>query len=282
MKIFLALLAASTLLLLSSCSDEDRAWQEVKTRNTVSDFEQFIGAYPQSIYKDSATFKIEELSFHEALSKNNLIDYEKYTEQFPTSIFVDSVKNKILELHILQAITSRNIPEIVGLINEYQGNQIIQDFFDIQDNTLKIMSPLSLDNNYITSVRNTGDNKHMLLQLSIPPKSRISSDILDFFKEGQTSAGTIVVQYSIEDHKIAGISHYESGDKGISLSIEKSSDSILPLSSGFIHLEQDLVIKTSEDEFLYSTSDETKLQRIDKTNAYKLVAGSAYLIHLNP
>ena len=62
MKNFMTLIAVSTLLFLSSCSGEERAWQDVKTRNTVSDFEQFIEAYPQSIFKDSATFKIEELS----------------------------------------------------------------------------------------------------------------------------------------------------------------------------------------------------------------------------
>lgn len=60
MKNFMILLAASTLLLLSSCSGEGRNWQKAKTRNTVRDFEQLMAAYPQSAFTDSAKNKILE------------------------------------------------------------------------------------------------------------------------------------------------------------------------------------------------------------------------------
>jgi len=278
MKNFISLIAVSMLLTFISCSGEQSAWQDVKTSNTISGFEKFIETYPQSIFKDSAAVKIEELSYQEALNKNSLSDYETFTERFPSSIFVDSVNSKILELQLLATINSGDIPEIIGLINEYQDNQIIQDFFVIPDNILEIKSPMSIANNYTTRVRNAGDGKRILLQLTIPPNNRISSEILDFFKEGQTSEGTIVAQYTIKDNRIDGISHYESGDKGITLSIEKNSGSILPFSSGLIRIDTDLVIKISDDKFLYSSSEETKLQRIGKTDEFKLVDGSAYLI----
>jgi hypothetical protein len=98
MKRRILYLIAPTIFLFTNCSREKNDWQVAKSQNTVQTYEQFIKDYPKSTFKDSASYKIEELFFKEAVTKNTINDYSDFIKHFPKSIFIDSANKKIIEL----------------------------------------------------------------------------------------------------------------------------------------------------------------------------------------
>jgi len=270
------------ILLLTGCSNEKNDWQNAKTKNTVQLYDDFIKNYPESIFKDSAVYKIEKLNYEEVVGYDNLNEYHKFIQQYPNSIFLDSIKDKIVDLNIRDAQKSKDIMQVVDYINNYPSNKMIIDFLITPEKIIEIKGPQKFNDDLTTAIKTTDNGAKMTIELRIPPNRKITSD-LSVLKNWKTSgAGTIVQQMSIGDGgKITGTSYYATGKNGLSLVKEISTKSIIPVTSKFIEVDSTIILKISENEFIYSTSDDTRFQQVGKTNGFNLIEGVAYHINLN-
>jgi hypothetical protein len=83
------------VVLMMSCSNEQSQWQQVKQQNSIAEYEKFINKYPQSVFIDSAKYKIDQLQWHNAKQLNSIAEFEKFINKYPQSVFIDSAKNRI-------------------------------------------------------------------------------------------------------------------------------------------------------------------------------------------
>lgn len=267
------------MLLLTNCSSENSDWKNAKMQNTVQAYEQFISKHPQSLIKDSASFKIEELSFKASVMKNSINDYNDFIKQFPKSIFIDSAKNKILNINLLAAISSKNIVQIIDIINNNPNNQIVNDLLVNSKRNIEIKNKQIINDECTIVIKNSKNEKNLSIELKIPPKKRFNTNSF-FDKSNIINKGEIITVFSIKNHEIDGVDHQESGKDGLTFAKDISKENILPISSEYFILTKNVIFKINDYELLYSTSDETKFQRIEKTNTYKLIVGKAYNIKL--
>lgn len=282
MKKYMYCLVFIMMLLLTGCSNEKNDWQEAKTENTMQLFEDFIKKYPKSTLIDSAAYQIEKLQYDEVVGHDKLNEYNRFIEQYPNSIFMDSINDKIVRLSIRDAQKSKDIMLVVEYINSYPSNKMIHEFLITPEKIVEIKSPQKLNEDITTAIKATDNGAIITIELRIPPKRKISSD-LSVLKNWKTSgAGSLIQQLSVGDGgKITGISYYATGENGLTLKKDFSRETIIPLTSKFIEVDPNIIVKISDNEFIYSTSDDAKFQRVDDTNGFNLINGIAYHINLN-
>lgn len=129
-KIVLRAIFFCLIILGFNCSsDEKRIFKEARSENTVSVYENFLIAYPESQYRDSVNFLIEKIFFTEGKNLNSINSYIDFLNRYPNNNFTIEAeellgkKGKIIELYLKKLIPIEGLSEgnIDSCWLEYRG-----------------------------------------------------------------------------------------------------------------------------------------------------------------
>jgi hypothetical protein len=90
-----------TVLLLSACGNDDKAWQMAGRDDTPTAYLEFLAKYPESAHASQARARMEDLkeikAWERAEFKNNEAGYQSFIEKYPESEYVASAETHLAE-----------------------------------------------------------------------------------------------------------------------------------------------------------------------------------------
>jgi hypothetical protein len=91
-----------SLLLLSACDNDKRAWEVAERDDTATAYLEFLAKYPQSAFADEARTRMEDLkeikAWERAEFRNNEAGFSSFIEKYPQSEFASSAQERIVAL----------------------------------------------------------------------------------------------------------------------------------------------------------------------------------------
>jgi hypothetical protein len=271
-EIAIALLA---VILFSGCARDKKEWRNAVELNTIQNFEQFRLKYPESAYSDSASIKIEELAFNDALLKNNINEFKSFLDKYPESSLREMAGSKIIELELAEAYSSKDILKVVEKINSNPESQVIKELILTDSDSLEIKPKNSIHEDFITKVLYS-ENKN-IVQFILPPDREIGYEIGEIFDGLEVTQGEII---GVLNLGARGMIQDQSGEEGCTLKMTNSPNELLYALTNILIIGKGTYVKISDNAFLYSADENTKLERIRKTNSYKVTGGRVYLIKM--
>lgn len=112
------------LIVLGSCTSNQKDWKKAKQLNTITGYENFINKYPKSEFIDSANYFIEKLYFQKCLIENTKSIYGDYLRKFPDSKLADSALHKIELLDFQEVISANSDSSYYDFLNNYPESNL--------------------------------------------------------------------------------------------------------------------------------------------------------------
>ena len=120
-----------SLLVIGSCKNAEKQWEEAKSKNTVEGYEMFISEYPESEFAQEALSvkaKLEEKNlWREVKSKNTNEGYELFLSKYPESQYKDSVNFLIEKIYFTECQNSDLITSYINFLKQYPNNHFTNE-----------------------------------------------------------------------------------------------------------------------------------------------------------
>ena len=94
-RLVLGVLIVMTLVLNTSCKNEQKEWERIQTSNSIIAIENFINDFPDSQHLADAK---ELLSYSKLMNDSTIANYEQFINQYPTSKKLDEIGKRLIDL----------------------------------------------------------------------------------------------------------------------------------------------------------------------------------------
>jgi len=125
MRVVTVILIVACILLLQSCSKSESNWKSTQKIDTVSAYQHFITAYPQSQHVKEAKQHIDLLLWKSAVAKNSIVAFNEFIIANPQSQYIVKAKQSIEELQWKEAITLRDKKMLQACIKQYPASKYV-------------------------------------------------------------------------------------------------------------------------------------------------------------
>jgi HEAT repeat protein len=106
------------LIFIIACNGEKEVWNELKTKNDLSAFINYLEEYPDGRYRDSVKTKIEELRYLNAINFDNFPDYNEFLKIYPQSSYSNNISKRIENLIEKREPLLKNVEKVLIKIDE--------------------------------------------------------------------------------------------------------------------------------------------------------------------
>jgi hypothetical protein len=112
------------LLAVLGCAGAQGGWQQARTLDTVSGYEEFLAAHPQSAFSDSAERRVEQLDWDSARQDSTFWSYRKFLTKHPQSAFAKLATTAMAELRICRFYEGAPLPRERVAIVQLSGTTV--------------------------------------------------------------------------------------------------------------------------------------------------------------
>lgn len=120
MKIFaFCVLIFFCSICIVGCSGEEKKFNEVQGKNSITAYENFLKEYPDGKYREQAMKDIDKLTFQEAKKQNAITSYRDYLEKFPNGMFAKQASDLIEAIIFDEAKNGNSISSYKDYLKKY-------------------------------------------------------------------------------------------------------------------------------------------------------------------
>lgn len=111
------------ILLIFSCSNPSKEWENTEKLNTIEAYENFIKKHPSSDFTGKAKVKIEELKWQNAIDLNKVEEFKRYLANYPQGRFSVQAISAVETLHWQDAEIKNSVDGYEIFLKEHPNSQ---------------------------------------------------------------------------------------------------------------------------------------------------------------